>query len=323
MIVQEVDLSMIELLQRITPTIHLTKMDKKQRNKRNKNSRQMRRKRVAVAVDDGTGVRADFVFDPDRPWETGKTLTEFRLFKKLAPELRQMIWAECLPGAQAIKISADGYNTMYKVSMIRRVHRHVYRAKATYHPSPLLFVNRESRAILTSKNPLAFATQLGGRPIRFNFSRDILYFDDPMALINFYGGTLPLFRPELEKFGFVYDMSEVHDKVQHVAVGNIRLYKGTIGGTLNQFKALKTVILGGASGEDTGAPYDMVVDLMTGDERLIFGWERFQNFKTPEDNNMPSVERYRKDQFDRLVLKDYAVCSSSSVVHVNEASTLR
>jgi hypothetical protein len=318
--VHQVDLTFVELLETLTPAICQPKMDKKERNKRNKTWRQMRR-RQAVKIDENSSNQPKFVLDPDRPWETGKTLTEFHLFKKLAPEIRQMIWLEVFPNAQAVKITEDGLHADVRLSFLRLTHNYIYRAKVTYVPSPLLFVNRESRAMVMSKYPLAFAAQLGGRPIRFNFQKDILYFESPAAMINFYGGTLPNFQSELETFGYKYNMSEVHDKVQHVAVGNVNVYKGVVGGTLNQFRALKTVILGDAKGQDVGEPYDMILDFITGDERLGFGWQRFQNFKTPEDRNMPLVERYRKDHFEKLIKEDYKVCRS--VYYVDIANPLQ
>lgn len=256
--------------------------------------------------------------EPQRPFEAqgdqlktykiGKTLTEFKLFNQFAPEIRAMIWKEALPDAQAVKITADGYNYQERPTLMRSMNRYVYRAKASYVPSPLLSVNREAHAIVESQYPLSFATQLGGRPIRFNFKMDILYFECPTAMVSFYGGTLPMFNPELQVFGFRLDMSEIHNKVQHVAIGNVKFYKAAVGATLNQFKALKTVALSVTQGENFLDPHDKILDFVTGDKRLAYGWERYQNFKTPEDGNMPLVERLRPDEFNKLVEVKYKVC---------------
>lgn len=219
-----------------------------------------------------------------------------------------MIWKEALPGVQAVRITADGYNFRDRPTLMTKMNRYCYRGKASYVPSPLLAVNSESRTIVESQYPLVFGAQLGGRPIRFNYKKDILYFECPSAMINFYGGTLPMFTPELQVFGFSHDMSQVHDKVQHVAIGNIKFYKSAVGATLNLFKVLKTVVLGDTKGENHFATNDQILDFITGDKRMTYGWERYQTFKTPDDGNMPLVERLRIDEFNKLVEVKYKVC---------------
>lgn len=289
-------------------------MGKKDRKHREKKLKKLRREVAALkaaAAESKKGQVGER--NADRNFETGKTLTEFTIFEKLAPELRQMIWKEALPGAQAVKITADGYNYQERPTLMITTHRFCYRGKASYIPSPLLFVNSESRAIVNADYPLVFAAQLGGRPIRFNFKKDTLYFECPSAMVNFYGGTLPMFNPELQTFGFIHDMDDVHNKVQHVAVGNTQFYKNVVGGTLNLFKALKTVILGDLRDHDESEAPDTLIKFMLGEEKLRWGWELAQTFKSVEDGNMPKIRRLRKDEFDDHIEKEYKVCLNCGV----------
>ncbi|CZR52641.1 uncharacterized protein PAC_02518 [Phialocephala subalpina] len=330
---------LLEILHRIHPPVYRPddedNMSKKDRQNKKKKLHVRRKERAALKPADHSSNQKPgraFKINPDGPYETGnpsslritahhffatdiltgrfqplgKTPTEFTLFNKLAPEIHEMIWNYALNDqAQAIKIIGDGYNHELRPTLLSTTHRFTYRAKASYVPSVLLEVNSESRDIVNKQYPLAFGPQLGGRPIRFNFSRDILYFESPNAMINFYGGTLPMFNVELDVYGFSEDMNEVHDNVQHVAVGHIRYFKGTVGATLNQYKNLKTVILGAEVGDDQYAANEIVVDYLTGDRRLQWGWERYQNFKTVPDGNYPSVLRYRADAFKKKVDEEY------------------
>ncbi|KAE8450826.1 hypothetical protein EG329_005739 [Mollisiaceae sp. DMI_Dod_QoI] len=285
----------------------LSDVDKKGRKNKKKSRRRHRELPTLKPVDDSSNQKSQRIFkiNSDVSHDTGKTLTEFTLFNELAPEIREMIWKEALPGPQAVKVTSNGVNDEDPPTLLSTTHRFTYRAKASYVPSALLAVNRESRAVVNCQYPLVFAAQLGGRPIRFSFSKDVLYFESPSAMVSFYGGTLPMFNTEIEKFGYFHDMKEVHDKVQHVAVGVIRAYKATVGATLNQYKELKTALLGTDIGDDMEDLYDTVMDYVTGDKRLNWGWERHQNFKTTEDGNMPEIERYRTDVFLKKLELDY------------------
>ncbi|KAF8854513.1 hypothetical protein BDZ45DRAFT_676895 [Acephala macrosclerotiorum] len=298
---------LLDLLYRIHPPVIVQESVDNMRKKEKSHVRRKERAALKPADHPSNQKRGHgFKINPGRQHETGKTLTEFTIFDQLAPELREMIWNFALNGqARAVKIIGDGFNHELRPTLLATTHRYTYRAKASYVPSALLGVNRESREIVNKQYPLAFGPQLCGRPIRFNFSRDILYFESPNAMINFYGGTLPMFNMELDVYGFSIDMNEVHNKVQHVAVGHIRYFKAMVGATLNQYKNLKTVILGAEVGDSQYDTHDTTVDYLTGDMRMLLGWERYQTFKTFADGNYPNVLRYRADAFKKKIDEDY------------------
>ncbi|KUJ13449.1 uncharacterized protein LY89DRAFT_158369 [Mollisia scopiformis] len=143
----EVPKEVIELLMLRQPTMPVRSNKKERRNKKKKNS-QLHRERAALkrvtrlGNSDGDN---KFKFDPDRPYETGKTLTEFTLFNELAPEVRFMIWKEAFPAPQAVKIRSDAVNYEQRPTLLTVVHRMRYRAKGSYVPSPLLSSSTCSR----------------------------------------------------------------------------------------------------------------------------------------------------------------------------------
>ncbi|KAI9049772.1 hypothetical protein LZ554_005923 [Drepanopeziza brunnea f. sp. 'monogermtubi'] len=114
----------------------------------------------------------------------------FTLFPKLPIELRAMVFdlaamEESAPKVVRIFHSSNENSDDHGVSAGKR------RANAFYKIPAVLHVNNESRTRMLQKNELAFSENLGGAPVYFNYSCDILVFETWVALRCF-------FTPEVE-----------------------------------------------------------------------------------------------------------------------------
>lgn len=97
-------------------------------------------------------------------------IRKFKLFPKLAPELRQMIFELAIPDGQIVEI------TMGALSLD---------LKAKYRIPALLHVNREARSFAESFYEKMFADRLGGNPLYIDVSRDVLAFESQSVALLF------------------------------------------------------------------------------------------------------------------------------------------
>jgi hypothetical protein len=132
----------------------------------------------------------------------------FTLFPKLPFELRQIIWTLALPKPRTIMVTSREFVTYNeRMSPVRN-----YRAGHNAQTVPcVLHVCAESRSLGLKTYQLAFATQLRGRPVYFNFQSDTLYMKDSFALESFCGGY-----SDFEKSGLGGDLKE---NIRHLALG--------------------------------------------------------------------------------------------------------
>lgn len=108
-----------------------------------------------------------------------KKLTEFTLFPKLAPELRNMVWELARPGPNLVTIKFT--ETALDEGKIE------VKLGASYNIPTMLAVNKEARSIILKSYNAAFKKNLDGKIIYFDFKRDGLIFDTETAMSRFYG----------------------------------------------------------------------------------------------------------------------------------------
>jgi hypothetical protein len=88
-----------------------------------------------------------------------------------------MIWELQLPGPRTVTITRGRY-----------VPGRIYTAKAQKIPVPtLLHVCKESRDFALRFYRLSFKTEFLGRPVYFDYERDLLFFPSESDLCSFYG----------------------------------------------------------------------------------------------------------------------------------------
>ncbi|KAN0112358.1 hypothetical protein V8E51_005309 [Hyaloscypha variabilis] len=95
-----------------------------------------------------------------------KKLTEFTCFKKLAPELRIIIWKFAMPGANVVEILVDeGRDEDYNMTIIPCAH---------YKVPTLLQVSRESRGFALQIYTKILPNSFSDKPVFFNLDVDVL-----------------------------------------------------------------------------------------------------------------------------------------------------
>jgi hypothetical protein len=119
------------------------------------------------------------------PTSTSTTTPTFTLFPKLPPELRLKICKLALPNSRAIMIRKP-------YCKHKAQHPHHCRDKSLA-PPHLLHVDRECREVALKYYNLAFADYLHN-PVYFDFSRDILCFEDSTAAFRF--TCIDAFKPK-------------------------------------------------------------------------------------------------------------------------------
>ncbi|KAE9376068.1 hypothetical protein N431DRAFT_532305 [Stipitochalara longipes BDJ] len=103
-----------------------------------------------------------------------KKLTEFTCFKKLAPELRNMVWAAALPEANIVEIEVIGELTMdHDKKWADRVTMH-----ARYKVPILLQISHESREVALKHYTKLFPEKFKDKPVFFNLAIDVLCLQD-------------------------------------------------------------------------------------------------------------------------------------------------
>ena len=115
---------------------------------------------------------------PFSPEPTSTTNPTFTLFPKLPPELRLKICKLALSKSRVIMIRTI-YCKYWTRKGLKAQHPHHCRDKGLA-PPHLLHVNRECREIALEHYNLAFADYFHN-PVYFDFSRDILCFEDLTA----------------------------------------------------------------------------------------------------------------------------------------------
>ena len=126
-----------------------------------------------------------------------KKLTSFPVFKKLAPELREIIWGFALPEANTVDISLQDFHR--KVSEDKWENVEVY--SASYTVPAILQTCQESRGVAQKFYKKIFELKFSDRPVWFNPSRDILQLRDTETM-----DALGLWS--IDDFGFMYHIDE-------------------------------------------------------------------------------------------------------------------
>jgi hypothetical protein len=117
----------------------------------------------------------------------GRTFTSFM---RLPVELRDMVWELQLPDPRTITITEDVVHKSLDDPDLRI-------AKAAKTPVPtLLHICKESRDFALRFYRLSFEIELAGRPIYFDFERDLLFIPSERHLKAFYGRDSLKERPE-------------------------------------------------------------------------------------------------------------------------------
>jgi hypothetical protein len=213
--------------------------------------------------------------------ETGITFRKFATFPK---EIRDMIWDKsfrALP-PQAVIISVD-LAEIKKVEEARQSYNKtkVYRARADYQIPVLMHTCQESRAVGLKKYSIAFREQLCGKPVLFDYEKDVLLFTSKAAFLHFYGGTVIGLSPA--SVGFRYDMNEVHRKVRHLAIAgeNATYTTGVnpMGWTLNLWTGLRLLVLS-SSYSDTSVCVPLPFSESSSYFRSLFLILTLQNYST-------------------------------------------
>lgn len=111
------------------------------------------------------------LFEMAKPKRTTKAnkLTEFTIFRKLAPELRNMIW-ELVPEANVVEIWAEQEWTVDPDGEPKRV----FGLFASYKVPAVLQVSREARIVALKCFTKIFEAQTEDRTIYFNTDLDVL-----------------------------------------------------------------------------------------------------------------------------------------------------
>jgi hypothetical protein len=131
---------------------------------------------------------ASVPFSPELTLTTNPTFT---LFPKLPPELRLKICKLALPTSRVIMIRTT-YCKYWTPKGPKAQHSHHCRDKSLA-PPHLLHVNRECREVALEHYNLAFADYLHN-PIYFDFSRDILCFED--STVTGFFTCIDVFKPK-------------------------------------------------------------------------------------------------------------------------------
>lgn len=161
---------------------------------------------------------------------------EFTLFDKLPVEIRRRIWRHAVPSDRLVKIDRiDRMAEEYVPSFYTNgAPRSAYRVHTSY--PGLLGACKESRTIGFEFYKLSFGHRLEHRPIYFDFSRDILYFEETQALNQFSGTSH--FEQDVDT-GFEMKLTGDLLKIQRVIVGG-RLKRDTIH-ILGLYENLKSI----------------------------------------------------------------------------------
>ncbi|CZT43984.1 uncharacterized protein RSE6_04100 [Rhynchosporium secalis] len=199
-------------------------------------------------------------------------LENFPKFPKLPLEMRREVWHYILPEPQAIFVFNNGYiQSIVTGSITRKTFK--YRAAASYKVPRLTQVNKETRYEVMIYHRPAFATNFGGIPIYYNRKTDLLHFDSPETLLNFYGGSAPNHLPRSLTNGFRLNMREFHNTVSQLAFGNVRANEGMIGAILSQMKGLKVVLIEDKIMRPDGK--DIIESFCHGGKELVMGWDEY------------------------------------------------
>ena len=183
--------------------------------------------------------------------KSGTKISQFTLFPRLPPELREMVWLFTLPNRQVIKIKSrepsewDWEEGAWLSS-----------CKASYNIHTALITTQESRNAARKRYEQVFAEQLG-IPIWFNFAKDVLFFVNKQAMSSFHGGIK--FASGLITWHYTtatqsllnkFDMSMFFEKVKHLVIGGDS-YWATRLSVLHKFQSLETLVLQRGSEQKT------------------------------------------------------------------------
>jgi hypothetical protein len=106
-----------------------------------------------------------------------KKLTSFPMFKKLVPELREMIWG-FVPEANTVEIELyefEEYDSKQELFFLETM-------RASYTVPAILHTCQESRGVAQKFYQKIFEFKFRDRPVWFNTSRDILHLCDNSTL---------------------------------------------------------------------------------------------------------------------------------------------
>jgi len=106
----------------------------------------------------------------------GKKLMKFSCFKKLPPELRNMVWKHAIPGSRIVDIKGGTHP-----SRGTHFNRPVV-LSASYKVPILLQVSYESRAVALKVYTKLFDKEFRDRPVYFNLAVDVLSVQDTPTL---------------------------------------------------------------------------------------------------------------------------------------------
>lgn len=179
---------------------------------------------------------------------------EFTLFPKLPIEIRFMVWDLTLPDSQIITVNNVGERNgkpeiEHFVLSFRSFSN--LRAKASYKIPVALHTTTESRCYAKTHFSMAFEHQLGGNPIYFNVSKDLLVVEDGLALMALLGGfpSEVVDRKGQWQFSSGYGfldcgnqevMTDVFEKVRKLAINTkVAWKKGPMALCLPMFKNLE------------------------------------------------------------------------------------
>ncbi|KAH6721824.1 hypothetical protein BKA61DRAFT_666563 [Leptodontidium sp. MPI-SDFR-AT-0119] len=220
----------------------------------------------------------------------------FPRFPKLPLELRREVWRRVLPEPQSIFITANGHAQYIIIGNIR-TQTWVYRPEASYKVPRLLGVCHETRQEVMIYHRPCFAHQFGGVPVYYNPKTDLLHFDNPEALLHFYGGSAPNYLPRSLTNGYRWNMREFHTNVTQIAVGNVEASEGMLGAMFNQMKGLKVVLIENQLMRPEGET--IMKEVCDGIRELQLGWEEYTVERT--DENRVKFKLVRSPQFKEKI----------------------
>ncbi|KAH7357157.1 hypothetical protein BKA65DRAFT_474947 [Rhexocercosporidium sp. MPI-PUGE-AT-0058] len=224
-------------------------------------------------------------------------LVDFPRFPKLPLELRREVWHRVLPEPQSIYITSNGH-AQYIVVANARIQTWVYRPEVSYKVPVLLSVCLETRQEVMIYHRPSFAANFGGVPVYYNPKTDLLHFDNPEALLHFYGGSAPNYLPRSLTSGFRWNMKDFHTTVTQVAVGKVEASEGMIGAMFNQMKGLKVVLIENQILRPEGET--IMKEFCDGVRELELGWEDYTVERT--DGNRVKFKFVRSPEFKQAIV---------------------
>ncbi|KAF4634754.1 hypothetical protein G7Y89_g3340 [Cudoniella acicularis] len=152
----------------------------------------------------------------------------FKPFRKLPPEIRNMIWTAALPGPRVIPVQQwDGYRRPNKSSPLIAIE-----FETNPIATPLSHVCKESRSIALSRYEVAFeGIWAAGKPIYIDWKRDTLYVTTQLA---FEGLQC---HPKSDCPRSLFQIAW-ESKVQHLAIADGCLHAHKVFGNLWRYQHL-------------------------------------------------------------------------------------